>query len=184
MTAQVSDSVKYEDRRYSLAGQRGSGLFDPAARGLSPKPASTANWRGFCCEYAVVAGRLELATLRINVKERAPIFGVEPGGPGPGGLLYKNLRAPMAFTGGLLIGHEFIHELYVHGGFHPAYKYRVVYELIFEGGRLVRASDQSAAMVKVRELLKGKLFERGPGPSSEEIAAWIERAASSAHGRS
>ena len=40
----------------------------------------------------------------------------------------------------------FIQNLYVHMGFHPAWKYREVHELLFEDGRLLHAQDRSAAM--------------------------------------
>lgn len=173
MTAQITDAVVYQGKTYRLAGENGTGLFDPKAYGLTPRSTTSANWRGFWCEYAVVGGQLELTALTIGLERRVPIFGVEPGTSPFGGLSYKGLHRPIAYTGGLLLGEGFIDALYVHMGFHPAYKYRVVHELIFEAGRVVRVADQSAAMKKIRERLKGKPLKPGAGASHEELTKWI-----------
>ena len=87
---------------------------------------------------------------------------------------YKDMRAPIAFTGGMLIGDGFIREMYVHMGFHPAYKFRVVHELMFESGRQVSATDQSQIMAKVRQNLVGKPLQPGMNAGDEEIMDWIK----------
>lgn len=48
-------------------------------------------------------------------------------------------------SGGLLLGEGFIQELYVHMGFHPAWKYLHVIELIFEGGQLHKRTQPERA---------------------------------------
>lgn len=177
MTAQISDSVKFEGRAYSLAGVNGSGLFDPAALGLRAKALHTACWRGFYCTYAVRDHKLELdsLTIRLDLPQPIPILGVQPKSRSEyGESSYEDMRAPIAFTGGLLIGDDFIREMYVHMGFHPAYKYRLVHELIFEEGRLASATDQSEVMTKIRESLKGKPVRPGTSASDKEIEGWIE----------
>ena len=177
MTAQISDSVKFEGRTYTLAGVNGTGLFEPEALGLHAVPMHTACWRGFYCTYAVRDRQLELEELRIHLEppERTIILGAAPKKASDhGDAEYEDMRAPIAFTGGLLIGDGFIREMYVHMGFHPAYKYRVVHELIFERGRLASATDQSALMAKIRESLQGKPLQPGAGVSDEELEKWIE----------
>ena len=72
------------------------------------------------------------------------------------------------FTGGLLLGADFIEELYVHMGFHPAYKYQHVLELTFETGQLLSQSDRSIEMEEIRHR-KG----RGDGKRSKDVVAWI-----------
>jgi hypothetical protein len=91
-----------------------------------------------------------------------------------GEAVYKWVNTAVAFTGGMLIGADFIDEMYVHMGFHPAYKFRVVHELIFEDGQLKSATDQTSAMEKVRAKLKGRALKPGPGASDAELTAWIE----------
>ena len=82
-----------------------------------------------------------LDQLAIYLDEPAPVlFGARPE-PVEGRIrlfdvVYKGLRHPVPFTGGLLLTRDFIEELYVHMGFHPAWKYREVHELIFRAGEL------------------------------------------------
>src|SRR5690349_1426432 len=118
MTAQVADSVVYEDVDYSLCGVNGEGLFAPASLGLKPFMSSTACWRGFVCTYAVEDGALVLDDLSINLPHDADvtgpvIFGAHPSAVHVGQRIYEGMNAPIEFSGGLLIGDEFIRELYV-----------------------------------------------------------------------
>ena len=222
MTAQISDSVRFEGRTYSLVGVNGSGLFDPEALGLRAVASSTACWRGFYCTYTV-RGRsksdrgplrlqqelqqpglvaleivsaiprrtdplrldevsaddrwLELDDLNIRLAspQRPPILGVEPKSvPGRGDVVYVDMRAPIAFTGGFLIGDDFIVDMGVNMGFAPAYNYRVVHELIFEEGRLASATDQSELMAKIRDNLGGKPLVPDTSASDTEGERWVE----------
>jgi hypothetical protein len=88
---------------------------------------------------------------------------------------YHDLGLPLPFTGGLLLGDGFIRELYEHMGFHPAWKFRKVIELIFADGILTAAHDRSAEMAKIREAKtesgkpKSKRFN-----SPVDMVGWIE----------
>lgn len=80
----------------------------------------------------------------------------------------------MPFTGGLLLAQDFIRELYVHMGFHPPWKYRVVHELSFTDGRLTAERDRSAAMEEIRQRLVARPL--GPdGTDQAELHRWIEQ---------
>ncbi len=57
--------------------------------------------------------------------------------------VYDNLNLPLPFSGGFLIARDFIRELYVHMGFHPAWKFREVWELLFDNGILKESQDVS-----------------------------------------
>lgn len=57
-------------------------------------------------------------------------------------------NAVIPFSSGLLLGDGFIRELYVHMGFHPAWKFERVVELIFEGGQLTRSHDRSEQLAE------------------------------------
>jgi hypothetical protein len=63
---------------------------------------------------------------------------------------YEGLDYPLDYTGSLLIADGFIQALYVHGGFHPAWKFERVLELVFDAGRFVEVVDRSERMAEVR----------------------------------
>lgn len=91
---------------------------------------------------------------------------------------YENLGHPLAYTGGLLMASGFIRDLYVHMGFHPAWKYEKVVELVFEGGVLQKECDRSGEMAELRRLVLAQSEHadaggRGPGVTLRE---YIERA--------
>jgi hypothetical protein len=178
MTAQVPDFFIYGDDKYSLAGVNGQGLFNPADHGIRTIPCSTAMWRGFGCTYALEDERLVLQDLGLCVEGDPPaIFGAQPE-PSPrpfqGQLHYADIGWQVPFTGGLLLGSGFIQELYVHMGFHPAWKFRQVHELIFEQGRLNASHDRSQAMQEFRERMK-KRPSRSGSPDEGELMAWIRQ---------
>lgn len=91
---------------------------------------------------------------------------------------YENLGHPQTYTGGLLLATGFIRALYVHMGFHPAWKYEKVVELMFEGGMLQKACDRSAEMAELRNLVLAQA-EHGDARarrSDASIRKFIERA--------
>lgn len=200
MTAQVSDRVIFNNHTFYVAGINGGGLFDPADHGITPSPNCTACWRGFECDYAVVDDILRLRQVEIALGEtdvesveigKGPqIFGADITrfdeifrGDTREGLhdftftryRYVDLHEHIEFTGGLLIAKDFIHELYVHMGFHPAYKYHDVFELIFEGGRLVEATDRSQLMAEFRDSIRHHRVGPDPRQSMAEVEKWIEQ---------
>lgn len=152
MTAQIPDEVVWQGEEYALAGIDGGPLFDPAEHGLELRMISTACWRGHVCTYGVVSDRLELTSLTVGMDDPpAELLGAPLVPSEYGEIRYQPLRLPIPFTGGLLIGAGFIHRLYVHMGFHPAWKYERVHELVFDAGRLTAHHDRSAAMAQVRD---------------------------------
>lgn len=178
MTAQVPEHVRINDTIYDLCGVRGEGLFDPAHHGIEPAAPHSACWRGYVCGYAILDGRLVLDDLELwsdpdrwrrNRQTLDHLFGeclaLDDERPGVDA---RGLAFPVPFTGGLLLGADFIEELYVHMGFHPACKYRHVLELTFENGRLLSQSDRSIEMEEIR-LREG----RGDGKRSKDVVAWI-----------
>jgi hypothetical protein len=180
MTAQFSDPVKYRGKSYSLAGKNGTRLFDPAAHGLKPVGKCSACWRGFVCTYAVRDRKLLLDALAVCLDAPAPaLFGVAPK-PDEGGArlfdaVYEGLAHPMAYSGGLLLAAGFIEGLYVHMGFHPAWKYREVHELVFRDGELVQEADRSEQIAEFRRELRDRPLEPGRGARRADVKRWIER---------
>ena len=78
----------------------------------------------------------------------------------------------------VLLADGFLHELHVHMGFHPAWKYERVVELIFEAGILRRAIDQSQRMAEIRAqiLASGDSSFTGKGLEHDAIQSFIDRA--------
>ena len=85
------------------------------------------------------------------------------------------LRELIAFTGGLLLGEDFIQEMYVHMGFHPAYKFRNVYELVFDRGQVVEEHDRSLQMSQFREKFSFDASNARVRASNDEIKQWIKQ---------
>jgi hypothetical protein len=187
MTAQFSDTVIFEERHYALAGVNGEGLFEPQAHGFTPAGSCSACWRGYVCTYGLRTNQLVLEGLCINngLLEGRSYQASPP--PAFGGCLtrprdslvklfdleYSDVNLPIVFSGGILIGTEFIRELYVHGGFHPAWKFRRVHELIFHDGMLTEHRDVSNAVCALRKSIESKdgMPTREDG---KRILAWIE----------
>ena len=185
MTAQKSDLLVLDQGKFLLLGVNGGNLFIPARFGLHPIPSTSACWRGCICQYAVHADRLVLDELKVNLK---PADTAQPGlvGPAINGIQpvvpedgirrfnhqYHQLNRMMPFSGGLLAGTGFIWDLYVHMGFHPAWKFRTVFELIIFDGQVTEVRDVSETMAAIRAVMAQKPLE----PDSHEavdLSAWI-----------
>ena len=178
MTAQISDSVRVNDITYDLCGVRGEGLFDPEALGIETSAPHTACWRGFVCGYAIANHRLVLDELQLWSEPRRwpeilplleEFFGDRlAADDGRTSINARGLACPVPFTGGLLLGDNFVEELRVRLGFQPAYKYRRVLELTFESGLLLAQTDRSIEMeeIRLREGRRDDLRRR-------DVVGWI-----------
>jgi hypothetical protein len=186
MTAQVNDSILYRLEKYAIAGINGAGLFQPEDHGITPVAISTGCWRGYYCTYEVVDASLRLKQLHIGLNEQDQAAAERCEGPllfgaGPSYsesercFVYDGLQELIAFTGGLLLGAEFIWDFYVHMGFHPAWKYRTVHELIFEQGRLIGEADRSKDMAQLREGMANRSRESTDPNDRITLGEWIAR---------
>ena len=187
MTAQMPDLFRHEGVDYDLAGISAGGLFNPSQFGLKPEGTCTACWRGYQAVFALAGSRLVLDTLRVELykpgkgyrrKEGPPINGVSPiDGQGGFNNHYVGVNMHLDYTGGLLLARGFLRELYVHMGFHPAWKYTDVVELVFENGVLQRQFDRSERMAEIRQrVLESAQSGRHAGPRApEEVREFIRR---------
>jgi hypothetical protein len=193
MTAQFNDLFRFGGSEYALAGISEGKLFEPSLLDLQPVANCTACWRGYQAIFAISKSHLVLDTLRIYLSDagdrrrpaRGPaINGVEPSEPKSKFRFfnnhYKRLNYHLEYSGGLLLGAGFIDRLYVHMGFHPAWKYRTVIELVFENGILRGQADLSEKIAEVRKMILESQQRRGPETarirSEEQIRQFIERA--------
>jgi hypothetical protein len=204
MTAQISDTFLYRKKPHALGGINGSGLFDPTQHGVEVAvDCCTACYRGFYCTYEVADSSLFLTQVNLFLSpddeataahgEGPKLFGKVPRrytirghftNPATGEVktslespdfVVDGFRELVPFTGGLLLGDGFIWEMHVHMGFAPAYKFRVVYELVFDAGRLTAEHDRSAQMAEFREMLLARSLRPDSTASEADILQWIKR---------
>jgi hypothetical protein len=180
MTAQVNDSFRYRDTEYTLAGISEGELFDISAFGLELDRFCSACYRGYVALFAVTQNRLVLDALRVRLKnsgEVPVINGVKPfleyGKPHYEGLDYR-----LEYSGGVLLANGFIDSLYVHMGFHSAWKFETVIELIFDAGILKKEIDRSNRMAEIREMVVNFRNESDAtrAPVKTSITRFVERA--------
>lgn len=160
MTAQISDTILHHDINFAIAGTSSTPLFDLTILPFKPVSLSSACWRGYVANYSFLEQRLYLNSLTVGlppdwvIRARAgksiELFGVLPKSDGDFSVLYEGFSLPMLWTGGLLLADGFIRELYTHMGFHPAWKYEHVREVIFDAGHMVEDHDRSAAISALR----------------------------------
>jgi hypothetical protein len=77
----------------------------------------------------------------------------------------------------LLLARGFIDNLYVHMGFHSAWKYEAVVELVFDTGVLTGEFDRSRQMAELRREITGAKAadESGPIMTRDDIAKFVEQ---------
>ena len=190
MTAQINDVFKYDNKDYVIAGISEGSLFEPSQLNLNPVGTCTACWRGYQVIFAVSEKQLIVDTLHVNHSSKGTGMKLQKGpvinGVTPTGSTekydmfsqhYVGLKYPLDYTGGLLLASGFISSLYVHMGFHPAWKYKSVIELVFSKGILEKEFDRSGRVAEVRQKVLDSKSDREAllEPSKGDIRAFVER---------
>lgn len=198
MTAQIDDRVRLDDdaEDWSLSAVAGGPLFAPDSVGLRPVMISTACWRGWYARYhvreALVVEQLDVGLGEEDTTSARAGTGPLVGGRPPTKRTYRGRRLtdgvwtegdfpysewtwsglaiPVPFTGGMLVSRGFLRELYVHMGFHPAWKYERTIELVLRDGIVQERRDVSASMAELRAELAGR---DAPGGDRRRIEAWV-----------
>lgn len=184
MTAQINDRVFHRKIGYSLAGVSGSSLYNPISSGVKPQAACSACWRGYYVTYQVSDSHLFLSEASFWLTKQDELYAIQgrsalfPGITATtdkfGTATFTELQMAIPFTGGLLLADRFIRDLYVHMGFHPAWKYEDVHELIFEQGQLVAEHDRTGQMADLRSKLKDQPLISNTRADREQLTRWIE----------
>jgi hypothetical protein len=176
MTAQIHDSLLFQDQKFSIAGVNGGNLFHPAEYDMQPLPRITSCWRGYVCTYKTLYNKLLLDTLQTNLGQKGPaINNIQPAFSTAGTFdnIYHDLNLLIDFSGGMLVVNGFIQALYVHMGFHPAWKYETVLELVFSQGYLLETKNVSRQMAELRDRITRQPFQPGKDASRQELDDWI-----------
>lgn len=166
MTAQILDIVIFNGTTYGVGAFEGIDLFNPANVGLDPVAWTTACYRGFHCIYEVRDQSLWLTTLYIGLTpetvesmqrgEHPRVFDQIPGRyynqfwrMESSDYVVDELNEPISCSGGMLIGHysepEFNQPFQVWYGLQF---FDVVYELLFEKGKLIETYDRTQAVAE------------------------------------
>ena len=194
MTAQISDSIWINEENFSVVGVNGNDLFIPQAWGINPVATVSSCWRGYVCQYKIQSNKLILDNLQVSFgiyenngigqafvpQTSTAINGVIPNAPGGDyplfNNIYENLGLEINFSGGILAGNGFIHALYVHMGFHPAWKYHHVHELILAKGNTQEIRDVSGVIEKIRnKMIEHPLAADISESSQRDFESWIEK---------
>lgn len=195
MTAQKHDTITFREQRFDIVGVAGTGLFRPGDHGLTPKPEFSLCWRGFDCGYAVERDQLLLKHVGIDLGDEDAVRGVHLFGryfePRTRTVMRftdgfeevtvpdthfsaRGLHEKVGFNGGLLLGAGFMEEMHERMHlFMPVYLFRVVHELTFEGGSLVKDQDKSQAVADFRASLTGQTDRPWRTPDDWELKPWM-----------
>jgi len=187
MTAQMHDRAIFQGKEFDLVGVNGLELFNPEKFEIKTAGISSACWRGFLCQYTIRENALTLDNLQVSsghlgrtkfspkkcpvINNISPFYTEDRGSPFNN--MYENLNLKMEFTGGILIADSFIYKLGVNMGFHPAWKYRLIYELTFDNGQTINIQDISKKMEEIREEMIQHPLEPGSDASYMEHARWV-----------
>jgi hypothetical protein len=85
--------------------------------------------------------------------------------------LVDDLKVLIPFTGGLLIGGDFIRKMY---GFQAPYSFSVLHELVFHNGVLVEEYDRSELGAEFREKVHLQMRELETAAAWEMAMKWVE----------
>lgn len=166
MTIQVSPSMLYNNKKYTILEQNFRIELNLRDYGFHPRPLSSACWDGYECVYTVYKNILCLHEILINEGDAnfAPIFcgqaPVQDTGPSkliPRQLTYTNLKFPISYTGTLFIASDYTH--YSETGkyySHSRLNYQTIISLTFKNGLLTSAIDYSLQIKQARKFLIDK----------------------------
>ena len=181
MTSQIQDEIEYRAKRYAITAIEGVGMFDPSDHGVRPRMLSTACWRGYICTYRIEDDALLLSQVELGLPTDSQhaglrLFGHEPsknhGATMHSDAAFYELAEPIAFTGRLLLGADFVEGVYLNMGFSPAWLYHDVHEVTFTSGRLTDSTDHSTALAELRDRLGPQAARPHDG---ETVRAWVDR---------
>lgn len=178
MTMQRPELVTFQGIDFELCKIDGAPWFEPRDYGFVPYLGITSCHKGWFGSFEVT-DRLLLQDLSIYLEGRPVNQSWNPKCPPINGTQaecgkgcdcnYRNLRLPLRFTGGVLLGKD--SDFY---GKKPFWNYKTVFELSFSSGLLEKASDKSAIVQTMREKFMVDDILTFEVKHSEEFLAWLE----------
>ncbi len=181
MTGQIANQFKYEGEIYELVAYHGESLYSAEDFGITTQTASTACWRGYQAFYDCVNGELILDALHVRTEDKIVINGVAPEENKElaedswafFNTIYENLSLKTKFTGSILLGKDFIREMYVHMGFQSPESFKTVIDIEVSDGDIIKITDMSARMEERRRLGQEKP-SRPPTLEDKDVGDWVK----------
>jgi hypothetical protein len=187
LTTQVSNKVIYHKDSFDLVGYTDDGLINPEKFGVKLKPITSLCWRGYISSYQIDnENQFLLNSLTTFSEKKDKIIEIKGVKPDIQELtkdgkitqrVYNDLNIECFYDGKILLGKDFLTEYRKNMGFHPAWKYRTVYELEIKKGRLISYHDLSDKFSEIRSELKDKTNNgiRTNQGVNNDILTWIEK---------
>lgn len=156
MSAQLPDRFIFEGKEYDVISSAPPKLFDPFHWGLHPVPPHESCLRGTIATFIMKEESLYLKDLRTWTRQEPPSRLAEGNGlidlhstecPE---YFYQGINAPIPWSGEIVLGRAFLWPLLLPRGFQPAWKYKEVMRLLFEGGNLRAFGDVSKKIARLR----------------------------------
>jgi hypothetical protein len=177
MTAQISDQYTYKRKEYDLVACTAPIEIDPNEYGLNPTAPHTACWRGYWCEYGIVAGKLILRTLHIFCGDGCypDLFGVKAAKTNARGceMEYRNINQRVDFSGSIVLGRNFIQDYYIHMGFQQPWAYLSVIELALDKGLVLSEIDTDPGFLRNLDANILLFIEKSFSLDAKDKAWWI-----------
>lgn len=151
----INDTLIFEDKFYQLLGEE-QVIYTPDLFRIS------ATWEKdkeslYISTYEISEHQLYLKNMTISSDRGFPVINeVNPqsvyNDKGYDTVLYENILEKLSYTGGILIGSDYIKNYNTRYDL-PYFLYGKLYELIFEDGKLITTIDHSKAMLRIRKNL-------------------------------
>ena len=155
MTAQISDSCVYKNKRYEIIGIEGGEIFSPSLFNMVPQMIHTACRRGHISIFEFRKDLLYLQQLSIREKEGYyPVISGVKADITEYLANYENLNMPLSFTGKLRFAKDFVKDLYIHMGFQKASAFKKVFDFTLNKGLITEVLDRSEEAAKIRGAFK------------------------------
>lgn len=153
MTTQATDSIIFNNNKYSILKTSGKLPHEPIDFGLKLKALTSANWRGHTRTYLVKNKELFFEELTANERTGAsiPINGILPT-DNKGVFHYQNLNMHAKYSGSILIAHSLAKGYPIHEMNYDPFMFETVFELEFNEGKLINSADLSSKFETTRQL--------------------------------
>ncbi len=193
MTAAICDRLFYKNTQFLLIKVEGEQLFHPANYQIKTSPSSTADYRGFNCDYKVENNWLRLTTVYLSLDDEEEKLldsnqGIKLLGKVPRRYMEQddkgreyvswdfkcdNLDELIDFTGGILIGSEYFNHFFGGIGFPPPHIFKNLCELVFDSGQLIEEIDYSQKMSNFRNMLINGELKWETSEQNKDAKKWL-----------
>lgn len=150
-----NDTLIFEGKSYQLLRAE-QDIYSPDIFQISPTWEKDKDFQ-YSSSYEIKEHQIYLKNMTISSDRGFPVINdISPQSVynerGLDTVLYENLMEGLNYTGGIIIGSEYIRN-YINRYDLPYFQYGKLYELIFEDGKLITTVDHSKAMLRIRKNL-------------------------------